>query len=118
MLTDKIFELSALNVRSRLHCELLRLAAAVGVVDDQALIRPSPTHVELANRIGTHREAVTRELRDLTNQGILTQTRKQLHIKDITALTQMASRASHGAAGIFPASKMATDGSLSSKSRR
>jgi CRP-like cAMP-binding protein len=56
-LTERVFELSALNVQARLHSELLRMAARSPTGRE---IDPAPTHSELASRIGTHREAVTR----------------------------------------------------------
>jgi CRP-like cAMP-binding protein len=60
VLTERIYELTALNVQARLHCELLRLAARS---PSGLEIAPAPTHTELASRIGTHREAVTRDAR-------------------------------------------------------
>ena len=35
------------------------------------VIDPMPTHTEIANRVATHREAVTRELRKLENNKIV-----------------------------------------------
>ncbi len=82
-LTERVFELSALNVQSRLHCELLRMAAASpGGLE----IRPAPTHAELANRIGTHREAVTREMRALASQNIIKTGRRRLEFVDLARL--------------------------------
>jgi CRP-like cAMP-binding protein len=82
-LTERVFELSALNVQSRLHCELLRMAARSPTGLE---IRPAPTHAELANRIGTHREAVTREMRALTTQGIIKTGRRRLEFIDLGRL--------------------------------
>lgn len=79
-LTDKIFELSALAVRDRLHCELLRLAAAAGVADGKAVLAPAPTHDALAARIGSQREAVTRELSRLAERGVVERDRRRLVI--------------------------------------
>jgi CRP/FNR family transcriptional regulator, cyclic AMP receptor protein len=87
-LTEKVFELNALRVRSRLHCELLRMCGSAeggGV----AVIDSSPTHAELASRIGTHREAVTREMGFLMEQGIVEQQRRRLAIVDVAALAQL-----------------------------
>lgn len=81
-LTDRVFELSALNVRARLHCELIRIARSRGPDDDQ----PAPTHAELANRIGTHREAVTRELKALADRNIIRSGRRKLEFLDIAGL--------------------------------
>jgi CRP-like cAMP-binding protein len=90
-LTDRVFELSALPVQSRLHCELLRMAgpgAASGVLIEQA-----PTHAELANRIGASREAVTREMRRLADVEILRQRRRTLEFLDLPRLEQSVARA-------------------------
>jgi CRP/FNR family transcriptional regulator, cyclic AMP receptor protein len=85
-LTDRVLELSTLNVRSRLHCQLLRLCAITGVTSNRATLDPSPTHEVLATMIGSHREAVTRELSFLASVGIVEQTRRRLEIADVERL--------------------------------
>ena len=102
-LTDKIFELSALNVRNRLHCELLRLALIAGVEANQSTIKPAPTHAELANRIGTHREAVTREFRELARRKIVRQGRRELQVLDVNQLSKIVQRLSGQVVGIHTA---------------
>lgn len=81
-LTDRVFELNALNVQARLHCELVRLAKSLtnGALD------PAPTHAELANRIGTHREAVTRELNALEERGLIRSGRRRIEFTDLDRL--------------------------------
>jgi CRP/FNR family transcriptional regulator, cyclic AMP receptor protein len=106
-LTDKIFELSALNVRSRLHCELLRLATQAVMASNRAVLPPALTHHELANRIGTHREAVTRELRALAKKGIVVQKRRTLAINDVAALADLVRHSSGEVVQIFPAERFA-----------
>jgi CRP/FNR family cyclic AMP-dependent transcriptional regulator len=91
-LTERVFELSALNVQARLHCELLRLARSQGGVDGVTL-DPAPTHAELANRIGTHREAVTRELRMLADRNIVRSSRRALEFMDLGRLQDEVQRA-------------------------
>ncbi|MBI1212609.1 MAG: cyclic nucleotide-binding domain-containing protein [Alphaproteobacteria bacterium] len=93
VLTERIFELSALNVPSRLHCELLRLGLQAGVHDNESRIRPAPTHSELANRIGTHREGVTREMRALVRRGILQQSKRDLVLRDVAELSRLVQNA-------------------------
>lgn len=88
-LNERIFELNALAVRSRLHCELLRLSLDAGLQGNEAVIEPSPTHVEFANRIGTHREAVTRELSYLAEQGITASTGRTLKVCDVVRLAEI-----------------------------
>jgi CRP-like cAMP-binding protein len=64
-LTDRLFEQIAYDVSTRVRAEILRLAEASGVVDNRARIVPVPTHDQLATRLGTTREAVTREMNHL-----------------------------------------------------
>lgn len=90
-LTERVFELSALNVQSRLHCELLRLARISGTGHPIPSVRPAPTHAELANRIGTHREAVTRELKVLADRNIVRTQRRSLEFIDIAGLEEAVS---------------------------
>lgn len=88
-LTERVFELNALRVRSRLHCELLRMCGGAGVDGVSVTIDPSPTHAALASRIGTHREAVTRELGYLVEHGIVRQQRRRMTVVDTRALAQL-----------------------------
>jgi CRP-like cAMP-binding protein len=88
-LTERVFELNTLRVPSRLHCELLRLAGPQRDGDGQAVIDPFPTHAELAARIGTHREAVTRELSYLGGCGIIEQQRRRAVVTDLPALAAL-----------------------------
>jgi CRP/FNR family cyclic AMP-dependent transcriptional regulator len=82
-LTEKVFELNALQVRSRLHCELLRMC------DGDGRLEPGTTHAKLASRVGTHREAVTREMGVLVDHRIVEQDRRLIKIVDLPALVQL-----------------------------
>ena len=53
------------------------------------VIQPAPTHYEIAARIGSHREAVTREFNRLESENIIEVRRKQIRIIDIQRLKQM-----------------------------
>jgi CRP-like cAMP-binding protein len=88
-LSDRVVEFSTLAVRNRIHAELLRLGREYMATENSALIVPSPTHVEIANRISTHREAVSRELSDLTRSGIVERRDGGLFIPDIDRLAQL-----------------------------
>lgn len=98
--TERIFELNALAVRDRLHCELLRLSLAAGVSDNTAIVLSAPTHAQLAARIGTHREAVTRELQHLHRRGIIVQQGRELRINDVAELGEIV-RAAAGDIGVI-----------------
>lgn len=91
-LTEQVFELSALNVRARIHCELLRLARTGEPRSGGIEVRPAPTHAELASRIGTHREAITREMRVLAESKIIRHGRRSLLIVDLARLELEAQR--------------------------
>lgn len=97
--TERIFELNALAVRSRLHCELLRLSLDAGVANNAAVVVSAPTHAQLAARIGTHREAVTRELQYLQKQGIVIQQGRELRVNDVAELAEII-RAAAGDVGV------------------
>jgi CRP-like cAMP-binding protein len=88
-LTERVFELNALRVSSRLHCELLRLCAEAGGESTCVTVESAPTHADLAARIGTHREAVTREMGDLADRGILSQERRRITVPDTRKLARL-----------------------------
>jgi CRP/FNR family cyclic AMP-dependent transcriptional regulator len=93
VLIEQIVELSTLSVRSRLHNELLRLCSDNIAADGSAVISPIPTHTELAHRIGTHREAVARELSHLQSIGIVVREPKELYVPDVSRLTDLLAKA-------------------------
>lgn len=88
-LTSRLLERTALRVRSRLHCELLRRCREVSADEDVVTLDGAPTHAELAARIGTHREAVTREMRHLVDLGIVKQQRRCIVVNDTRALARL-----------------------------
>lgn len=88
-MTDRVFDLSTLGVRNRVHAELLRLAR-LGVVDGNAArIDPAPRHGDIANRISTYREQVTREISLLTTQGVVEREGHCLIVCDLALLERM-----------------------------
>lgn len=96
-LDERVFEFSTLTVSNRIQAELLRLAG--GDSDRQsAVISPAPRHAEIASRVSTHREAVTREMNALARVGILRQDRNALHILDLPKLARMV----HEVLGLVP----------------
>jgi CRP/FNR family cyclic AMP-dependent transcriptional regulator len=85
-MSERVFEISALAVRERVRRELLRLASEGTTFRNGIVIRPAPTHYELAARIGSHREAVTREFNRLEAENIVEVRRRQIRIIDIERL--------------------------------
>lgn len=86
MLMEQLVEISTLSVRERIHAELRRLARNGKVVEGGVVISPMPTHAEIAARLGTHREAVSRELSDLARLRILERAGRDLKLVDPAAL--------------------------------
>jgi CRP/FNR family transcriptional regulator, cyclic AMP receptor protein len=84
-----VFEFSALHVDNRIQAEVLRLATLAGRVGKGARIVPAPTHVEIASRVSTHGEAVTRELNRLSQIGLVTRSGNALLVTDIERPAQM-----------------------------
>jgi CRP/FNR family transcriptional regulator, cyclic AMP receptor protein len=88
-LSERIFEFSTLAVRNRIHSELLRLAREGERDGNTARISPAPTHADIASRISTHREAVTRELNELTKSGLISRDGRTLTIGDMDELERL-----------------------------
>lgn len=89
--SERVRELATLPVEIRVQLELLRLARPDGPT--AAVIDPAPTHAELAERIGTHREAVTRALATLRRAGLLETGRGRLAIPDLQRLRERVAKA-------------------------
>jgi CRP/FNR family cyclic AMP-dependent transcriptional regulator len=92
-LSARIFEFSTLAVQNRIHAELLRLAGEGVASGGVVVIAHPPTHSEIASRISTHREAVTRELGRLSKLGIIERRGTALKVRDIERLARMVQEA-------------------------
>jgi len=88
-LTERVFDFSTLGVQNRVHAELLRLAKEAGVQGNMARIQPVPKHSDIASKISTYREQVTRELSALAKQGLLQRADGALVIPDIARLQRI-----------------------------
>ncbi|RYF67607.1 MAG: Crp/Fnr family transcriptional regulator [Comamonadaceae bacterium] len=87
-LSERVIELSTLGVQNRLHAELLRLAHAAGVADNRARLAPAPRHLDLAARVSTNREQVTRELNALVRAGLIAKEPGALVLNDVAHLAR------------------------------
>jgi CRP-like cAMP-binding protein len=93
--TARIVEFSTMAVTNRIHSELLRMARAAGSdLNGLYEINPAPTHAEIAGRISTHREAVSREISRLKLLGIIERRGRALIVKDFARLERMVYDAS------------------------
>jgi CRP/FNR family transcriptional regulator, cyclic AMP receptor protein len=88
-LSDRVVEYSVLAVRNRIHAELLRLARERIVEGNTATLSPAPRHADIANRVATHREAVTRELSVLVGDGCIERQPGALVISDVSRLERL-----------------------------
>jgi CRP/FNR family transcriptional regulator, cyclic AMP receptor protein len=93
-LTARIVEFSTLGVRDRIHCELLRLGKKALEEGGKSELNPAPTHSDLAARISTHREAVSRELSKLSKMGIIERRGRVITVKNMAQLERMVQEAS------------------------
>ena len=88
-LTKRVYEFSTLAVNNRIQAELLRLASLAPRKGKSARLDPAPTHSEIASRISTHREAVSRELNRLSRIGIIERQNGSLVVQDLERLAAM-----------------------------
>ena len=92
-LTTRVYEVSVLAVSNRIQAELLRLAKLAPRSGRSAHIDPAPTHVDIASRTSTHREAVTRELSRLARVGVVERQGRKLIVIDVDRLAVMVREA-------------------------
>lgn len=92
-LTHRFVELSTLAVNRRIEAELLRVAHTQGCklahTPHAIRIDDPPTHQELASRVSTHREAISRHLSHLSRQGVIRRAGRSLVIEDMARLAAM-----------------------------
>jgi CRP-like cAMP-binding protein len=92
-LSERVFEFSTLAVQNRIHAELLRLAGEGCQSAGEAILSPAPSLSDIANRISTHREAVSRELSRLSATGLLRREAGNLRITDLAKLSELVHEA-------------------------
>jgi len=82
----RLAEHSFLQAKHRLYSELMRLSKPRPGHEGQRSISPPPIQRELAERIGSRREVVSRELNSLEREGIISKTRGALVIIKVNEL--------------------------------
>jgi len=90
-LTNRIYELSTMAVGTRLQAELLRLAGLPDAKGAAAIAR-IPTQSELAARIGTNRETVTREFSLLVRERLVVKEGRRIVIPSVIKLAERIKR--------------------------
>jgi len=71
IMMSRLVEAATLSSSGRVCAELLRLSNPVGVEPDKLIVRPIPVFVELALRINSSRETVSRTINGLQKSGVL-----------------------------------------------
>jgi CRP/FNR family transcriptional regulator, cyclic AMP receptor protein len=92
-LDERVVEFSVLSVPGRIQAELLRFGSEHAAIGDTVVLSPGPTLAELADRISTHREAVSREMSRLAQLGILRREGHDLHITSLKRLADLVATA-------------------------
>ncbi len=92
MLATRVNEFTTLAIRERLIMELLRLSKSNRVDPRQATVSPPPVHADLAGRISTRRETVTKELSVMEREGLVRRGRGALTLIDVPRLMGMIGR--------------------------
>jgi CRP-like cAMP-binding protein len=87
-LANRIKEFTTLTVSNRLYMELLRLSRPDKENARQAIVSPPPLHADLAGRISTRREAVTKELSAMEKAGLVKKNRGALVLLDVPRLIE------------------------------
>jgi CRP/FNR family cyclic AMP-dependent transcriptional regulator len=84
-LSQRVYEFSE-PVPVRICNELVRLSEANSADGKTARLRPSPKHADVASRVNTHREAVSRLMSQLARLGIIERVRGELVVRDVRRL--------------------------------
>jgi CRP-like cAMP-binding protein len=93
MLANRVNEFSTLDVRHRIHAELLRLSRPERGNPARAIISPPPLQAEIAARVSARRESVTRELKALERDRIIERRRGALVLVDVDRLKRLINEA-------------------------
>ncbi len=90
LLSDRLSEFTFLKAKHRLYAELMRMSRPRDPQSEQRIISPIPPQAEIADRISSQREIVSREMKTLERQGLLARERGGLVILDPHALSKLA----------------------------
>lgn len=93
MLANRVNEFSTLDVRDRIHAELLRLSRPEPGNPARAIISPPPLHSEIAARVSTRREAVARVLKGLERDRMIERRRGALVLVNVDRLRRLINEA-------------------------
>lgn len=90
LLTERVFEFSTLTVPQRVAAELHRMSRWAIENGLEPAVARMPTHYQIAIRISSHREAVSRTVSDLIQRGVIKIEDHQLTVLDAARLRAAA----------------------------
>jgi CRP/FNR family cyclic AMP-dependent transcriptional regulator len=116
-LNQRVKEFSSMHVSDRIYVELLRQARPHPTDQNKAIVSPAPIHSDIAGRVSTRRETVTRELKLLEQSGRLTKKEGAFVLTNISTFVEQRGAASsairedrgRGASGRIRHLALATD---------
>ena len=88
-LDQRVDEFSSMHVKNRICAELLRRSRPDPTDQLRAVVSPPPVHSDIAARVSTRREMVTRELKALERAGLLTKRRGAFVITNVPEFLQI-----------------------------
>ena len=88
-LSDGNFELATKPVNLRVRSLIVRMALEREQLFNGGELKPALTHAEIATRVGARREAVSRSLGDMVDEGLIETGRQSIKILDAAALTDL-----------------------------
>jgi len=71
LMMRRLVEALTLSAKGRICAELVRLSSPIGIDPRKQIIRPNPVFVELALRVSSTRETVSRTVSELQKKGII-----------------------------------------------
>jgi len=90
-LNNRAHEQAHFDAHERLCAELLRLSRTT--TEGRVVVSPPPTHAELAARISSHRELVTKMLNALEREGAISRTRGAIALTNPARLRRIVAEA-------------------------
>lgn len=88
-LSDRLVAATSQKADQRIRGDLLRRAEEVPRKGREVALSPAPLHADIAARVGTQREAVSRELGRLSRAGLVRRSGGDLVICDLDALRDL-----------------------------
>ncbi len=89
VLSNRVYEQGIMGVSDRIRAEIIRVAQQNLVQENYAVIPVMLTHEEIASRVSTHREAVTKEIGLLSKHGIIRKHRRKMIVPDMRRLESL-----------------------------